>query len=104
MKSLKFVYFRIVDNSVEIFIILKVFEIEITKMLLFRWFGHNKFRNDALPAKPGQRCPGPPLLYNAPKEPLVASNCEGINRYNKQALVRPLVIRVRNAVECMQEP
>ena len=81
MKSLKFVDFRIVCISLEILILLKVINIEILKMLLFRVLEAKHILHEELAAKPQPRRQGPPLLYNSPLEPLVASNCKGKNHY-----------------------
>ena len=80
MKSLKLVDFRIVCISLEILILLKVINIEILKMLLFRWLEAKQIWHEELAAKPQPRRQGPPLLYNSLLEALVASNCKGKKR------------------------
>ena len=65
--------------SLEILILLKVINIEILKMLLFHWLEAKKILHEELTANTQPRRQQPPLLYNSPLEPLVASNCKGTN-------------------------
>ena len=77
MKYMKFVDFRIVVISFEMLMCLKVINIEISKMLLFQSLEAKNILHEKLAANSQQRRQQPPLLYNSPLEPLVASNCKG---------------------------
>ena len=66
---MKFVDFRIDCISLEIFILLKVINIEILKILLFQLLEAKTILHEELAANTGQRRQGPPLLYNSPLEP-----------------------------------
>ena len=62
-------------------------------MLLFRWLEAKNILHDALAANTQPRRQEPPLLYNSPLEPLVASNCKGIMRLPKRIAKRTEAIQ-----------